>query len=128
MKPLICFAILVAMICYLSCSNPASRAESRKPLIVKDSSNEAERNNTLFVFVGEKINVKSIPYKEGQFDHGIEATYKVLQHVYGHYDNDIIEFKAYDHYGTPEFTKYKTVLLFVSEYKGAFYQEKYMFD
>ena len=51
-----------------------------------------------------------------------------MQPVYGNYSKDIIEFEAYDHYGTPKFVEYKTVLLFVSEYEGKYYQEKYMFD
>jgi hypothetical protein len=99
-----------------------------KPLIVKDTTNEIEKKNTLFVFVGEKINATPIPYKPGNFDNGVKAKYKILQPVYGNYTKDVIEFEAYDHYGTPKFTEYKTVLLFVSEYKGKYYQEKYMFD
>lgn len=99
-----------------------------KPLIAKDTTNEIEKNNKLFVFVGEKIDFTSIPYKPGDFDNGVKAKYKILQPVYGNYNKDIIEFEAYDHYGTPKFLEYKTVLLFVSEYEGKYYQEKYMFD
>jgi hypothetical protein len=99
-----------------------------KPLIAKDTTNEIERNNKLFVFVGEKIDVTHIPHQPGDFDNGVIAKYKILQPVYGDYHRDVIEFEAYDHYGTPKFVEYKTVLLFVSEYKGKYYQEKYMFD
>lgn len=99
-----------------------------KPLIAKDITNEIEKNNNLFVFVGEKIDVTPIPHKSGDFDNGVKAKYKILQPVYGDYNKDVIEFEAYDHYGTPKFTEYKTVLLFISEYKGKYYQEKYMFD
>ena len=84
--------------------------------------------NKLFVFVGEKIAVTELPYEEGSMDAGYKAKYKILQRVYGNYPNDIIEFVAYDHYGTPAFSKYKNVLLFVSEYEGKFYHEKYVYD
>jgi hypothetical protein len=99
-----------------------------KPLIAKDTTNEIERNNKLFVFVGEKIDVTPIPHKPGDFENGVKAKYKILQPVYGDYNKNVIEFEAYDHYGTPKFVEYKTVLLFVSEYEGKYYQEKYMFD
>ncbi len=90
--------------------------------------NESERNNTLFVFVGEKISVVPIPQKRGDFDLGVKAKYKVLQRVYGSYDKDIIDFIAYSHYGMPSFSKYKNVLLFLSEEEGNYYQEKYMYN
>jgi len=98
------------------------------PLIPKDLTNKNEKENTLFVFVGEKIDYKPIPSKPGDFDNGIKAKYKIIQRVYGDYQSDIIEFEAYDHYGTPQFTKYKNALLFVSKFKGKYYQEKYMYD
>ncbi|MHA4844771.1 hypothetical protein ACX0G7_11435 [Flavitalea antarctica] len=113
----------------MGCGNSSTNAAAGgKPLIAKDTTSEIERKNTLFVFVGERIETASIPHKPGDFDNGVRAKYRILQPVYGNYKKDVIEFEAYDHYGTPEFIKYKTVLLFVSEYKGKFYQEKYMFD
>jgi hypothetical protein len=51
----------------------------------------------------------------------------VLQSVYGNYSLDTIEFIAYDHYGGPDFSKYKNVLLFVSERRGKYIHEKYLF-
>jgi len=121
------FAVLVTI--FTSCNNSHTGIiTTTKPLIIKDTTNEIEKKNMLFVFVGEKISVTAIPHKPGDFDNGVDAKYKILQPVYGNYNKSVIEFKAYDHYGTPEFTKYKTVLLFVTEYEGKFYQEKYMFD
>jgi len=114
---------LLAVPFFVSCHNS-------RPLIPKDMSNENERNNTLFVFVGEKIEVKDISYEKGDFDLGVIAKYKVLQRVYGNYDKDTISFEAYDHYGEPAFTKYKNVLMFVSESKenkGHYYMEKYQY-
>ena len=98
------------------------------PLIPKDMSVENERNNKLIVFVGEKIEVTELPYKKGDFDSKFHAKYKVLQLVYGKYVKETIEFIAYDHFGTPPFSKYKNVLLFVSEYDEKYYHEKYMFN
>jgi hypothetical protein len=97
-------------------------------LFTKDTTNIREKNNSLFVFVGEKVDVQSLPYQPGDFDNGVKARYKVLKRVYGEYPNDIIEFEAYAHYGMPEFSKYKHVLLFVSEDSGKYYQQKYMFN
>jgi hypothetical protein len=113
----------------LSCNiHPVDSTSKTTPLITKDTTNKNERDNKLFVFVGEKIDFTPIPYEPGDFDEGIVAKYKILQHVYGYYDKDTIVFEAYDHYGTPTFTEYKTVLLFVSEYEGKFYHEKYQYD
>ncbi len=100
----------------------------KDPLIEKDDTYEYERNNTLFAFVGEKIDVVALPYEEGSMDGKFKASYKVLQRVYGHYSGGSIEFIAYDHYGTPEFSGYKNVLLFLSEEDGKYYHEKYMFN
>ena len=98
------------------------------PLFPKDNTNENERNNRLFVFVGEKITVKDEPYVQGSLDNGFTAKYKVLERVYGNYEKDTIEFTANDHYGIPPFTKYKNALLFVIEYEGKYYHEKYQYN
>ncbi|MES2776991.1 MAG: hypothetical protein V4722_22630 [Bacteroidota bacterium] len=68
-----------------------------------------------------------MPQKEGSLDGHFYAKYKVLQRVYGIYVKDTIELEAYDHYGIPLFSKTKNVMLFVSEYHGKFYHEKYQF-
>jgi hypothetical protein len=85
------------------------------------------KKNSLFVFVGEKIELKSLPQKEPAFDSAFIARYKILDKVYGDYSKDVIEFEVYDHHGEPAFSKYQNVLLFVSVYQGKFYHEKYQF-
>lgn len=106
------------------------------------------RKDSLIVFVGEIIEVRysSEENKEQPGDTVIRngkktirkvvtvsmdsryvAKYKVLQLVYGTYQSDTIEFVVYDHYGRPGFSKYKTVLLFVSIYDGKLYHEKYQY-
>lgn len=107
----------------------ATCQQARKaPLIAKDTTNTNEKNNTLLVFVGEKIELTTIPYKEGDFNSGVKAKYRILERVYGTHDNDVIEFEAYDHYGAFPFKDYKTVLLYLSMHEGKYYQEKYMFN
>ena len=125
MRPLRQFLFTIFVPALFGCNTSTGGSSALFP---KDTTNENERNNRLFVFVGEKIDVTPMPDTPGRFDAGVTAKYKILERVYGHYDKEVIEFEAYDHYGTPPFTKYKNALMFVSEYDGKFYQEKYMFD
>jgi hypothetical protein len=97
------------------------------PLIPKSDTSENERKNRLIAFVGEKIAVNLLPHEDGSMDAGFSATYKILLRVYGNYSKDTITFTAYDHYGWPGFSHYKNVLLFVSEYEGKYYHQKYQF-
>ena len=103
------------------------KTNDKKPLIPKDETSEAEKRNTLFAFVGEKISVQLLPQDSGSWDGKFEGKYKILERIYGDYPKDTIEFKAYDHYGIPGFSHYKNALLFVSEYKGKYYHEKYQY-
>ena len=63
-------------------------------------------------------------------DRAFDAKYKVLQAVFNDLETDTIAFKAFDHYGRPEFEKYSTVLLYISKSEnGEFYfHQKYQFD
>ena len=85
-------------------------------------------NNPLFVFVGERIWVEPLPHEQGSMDNGFKAKYAVLKKVYGNFTADTIEFVAYDHYGTPSFSKFKNVLLYVSSDSGLYYHQKYMYN
>lgn len=98
------------------------------------------RKDSLIVFVGEKIKIKQTkrPLTETiiegndtityvRIDREYSAKYKILQLIHGSYKSDTIEFKVYDHYGKPAFSKYKTVLLFVSKDNGKLYHEKYQY-
>jgi len=124
MRTLLKISIAIFLTTFLSCK---SQTNDQIPLILKDLTNENEKKNTLFVFVGEKLDFVELPYEEGSMDGGFKVKYKILQRVYGNYLGDTIEFNAYDHYGIPPFSKFKNVLLFVSEYKGKYYHEKYQF-
>jgi len=104
--------------------------------------------DSLFVFVGEKIEVNLIPREDDKplvdtiiegkdtiydihismsMDSRYKAKYKVLQLLHGTYNADTIEFIAYDHYGKPGFSTKDTVLLFVSTSEGTLYHEKYQY-
>lgn len=89
------------------------------------------KKDSLYVFVGKKIEVIGFKQKldsnEIPFDAAFKAKYEVIQNLYGHYDKDTIEFEAYDHYGRPAFSHYDYVLLFVSNYNGKLYHEKYQY-
>ena len=106
------------------------------------------RKDSLLVFVGEKIEMEYSPEEEKEspvdtiikgkdtsyvrqvsinFNSRYVAKYKILQLINGPYKQDTIEFIAFDHYGKPAFSKYKTVLLFVSHYKGKLIHEKYQY-
>lgn len=106
------------------------------------------RKDSLIVFVGEIIEVKYSPEEKKEVvdtvirngkktvrtqsslirDSRYIAKYKISQMVYGVYNEDTIEFIVYDHYGKPDFSNYKTVLLYVSNYNGQLYHEKYMYS
>jgi hypothetical protein len=85
-------------------------------------------SNRLFAFVGEKISVEPLPHQRGSMDNGFKAKYAILKKVYGDFPGDTIEFVAYDHYGTPPFSKFKNVLLYVSADSGMYYHQKYMYN
>jgi hypothetical protein len=85
------------------------------------------KKNSLFVFVGEKIEVNRLPQNEVSEDLAFLAKYKILEKVYGDYSKDTIEFEVYDHHGDPQFSKYGHALLFVSAYKDKFVHEKYQY-
>lgn len=84
-------------------------------LFKKDTTAESERKNTLFAFVGEKIELTRIPYEDDSNFFNFHVKYKVLQRVYGCYPGDTIEFHVNYHHQWPQFSKYKTVLLYLSK-------------
>ncbi len=84
------FLTIISIIFFLFSCNSHPNASSGKttPLIWKDTNVINERDNKLFVFVGEKITITSIPSAPGDFDSGVKAKYLILQWVYGYYDKD----------------------------------------
>jgi hypothetical protein len=88
-------------------------------------------DDTLFVFIGEKISIKRIYPKPDSnsviFYEGYKAKYKIIKSIYGQCSSDTIEFEAYDHYGKPPFSKYENVMLFVTKHEGKLYHEAYQY-
>lgn len=85
----------------------------------------------LVVFVGRKLSVRqfqpAVPPGAFLLDHAFRARYHVLQVFCGALTSPQIEFEAYDHYGTPAFAQFETVVLFVSREDGQFVQQKYQY-
>jgi hypothetical protein len=107
-------------------------------VFVNSSLAQDQSEPELLIFIGEKIFVNEIE-KPGvvseskdeitfSMNYVFKAKYKILESVYGDLKMDTIEFTAYDHYGTPEFSKYKYVLLYVAKYGDEFYHEKYQYS
>ncbi|HEX8377167.1 MAG TPA: hypothetical protein VF602_05070 [Pedobacter sp.] len=85
-----------------------------------------------FVFIGERIKVQyeKEPYYCDYYismDNLYKAEYKILQQVQGNVPKDTLTFTVFDHYGTPGFSLYQNVLLYVSEYCGKLYHKKYYY-
>jgi len=92
-----------------------------------------EAPEKLLVFVGQKIDLTE--QKTHPCDNCIVmdlhylATYRILDTVYGNYRGDTIRFDVHDHYGTPAFSKYETVLLYLRRQPdGSWVHEKYQFN
>lgn len=102
------------------------------------------KKDSLIVFVGEMIELTKAPREKAvdtilmgndtsytvhiSMDSRFTAKYKILQLIHGTYKRDAIEFTVFDHYGQPAFSKYKTVMLFVSiGSDGKLYHEKYQY-
>ncbi|MFT3980323.1 MAG: hypothetical protein QM687_07635 [Ferruginibacter sp.] len=77
------------------------------------------------VFVGKKISLETSASDD--MDAKFSARYKILELLCGNYGRDTIDFIVYDHYGIPAFSKYETVMLFVTKYNDTFYHDKYNF-
>lgn len=93
---------------------------------------ECHEPGKIFVFIGEKLDVKKaeeIFYCNYiTLDLEYKAKYKIIETLYGKHNSDTINFTAYDHWGTPNFSTYEKVILYVAEYCGEFVHFKYEFD
>lgn len=110
---------------------------------------ENEKVN-LFAFVGEiisieefdpnapkeeKIEIDSITgekiiRKSYVMDRAFKLKYKVIKNLYNDLKTHTIEFLAYDHYGIPNFSEFKNVILYISKsQKGDYYfHQKYQYN
>jgi hypothetical protein len=84
-------------------------------------------------FVGQQISIEEVDQPEisgvWYFDRKYQAKFKVLDTVYGKYPHAEIEFEVFSHgQNPPYFTKYKTVLMYVSRFGDIWIHEKYLFN
>jgi len=134
MTTILKLTVAFVVVLLLSCNSQSNdTVNSRNPALVNTPQSFVKNygvndSNHLFAFVGEKIAVEPLPHKQGSMDNGFKAKYAILQKVYGSFPQDTIEFVAYDHYGTPSFSKFKNVLLYVSADSGTYYHQKYMYN
>lgn len=109
-------------------------------------------DDNLYIFIGEKVGInefdpnvdmikhvrKTIDEETGDsiniiqedyvMDNAFNCTYKVLRKIQGDL-KDIIQFKAYDHYGRPGFEDYENIILYLSKNnEGEFFHQKYIYD
>jgi hypothetical protein len=92
---------------------------------------EQKKPSNYYIFIGKKLKLEGQkpPYycntiiMDGEF----KSTYKIEKNLYGNFPKDTIIFTAFDHYGIPEFSNCENVLLFVGEYCGKLYHEKYQY-
>ena len=71
----------------------------------------------LFVFIGERLDVKTLPNKENLNEAKFIAKYKILEKVCGDFIGDSIEFKVINWFVDSSFKTNKIVLLFLMENK-----------
>lgn len=92
---------------------------------------EQKKPSKYYIFIGEKIQLEGEkqPYycNAVTMDSEFKSTYTIEKNIYGNFPKDTIVFTAFDHDGIPNFSKYKYVLLFVGEYCGKLYHEKYQY-
>jgi hypothetical protein len=87
----------------------------------------------LIAFVGRLVDLRPAgtavaPGQPMIVDQKFLAKYQVLHVICGAYGSPQIEFDVYDHYGTPAFAGFETVLLFVSRLNGRLVHEKYVYE
>jgi hypothetical protein len=80
----------------------------------------------LYAFVAEKISLTYVTRSNGSWDAEYIGEYRVVENVYGHFPKDTIRFTGFTH-GSVSLNNFKHVLLFVGEYCGKLYHEKYQF-
>jgi hypothetical protein len=123
--------------CNHSVKNPTSKKDSTSVKALSEKIDNPRSfvknygvndNNSLFVFVGHKIWVDTLPSTLSSFDNEFKAKYVVLKKVFGEFPRDTIEFMSFDHYGTPPFSKFEDVLLFVSADSGTYFHQKYLYN
>tara|TARA_B100000795_G_scaffold267136_1_gene251431 strand:- start:949 stop:1896 length:948 start_codon:yes stop_codon:yes gene_type:complete len=86
----------------------------------------------LYIFIGKKLNINyggSDNYCDViSMSTKYNARYKIIENLYGDYQNDTMKFVAYEHGGNGKasFDEYEYVILYVAEYCGKLLKLKYL--
>ncbi len=104
--------------------------EMKKEPCVPFKKCEQKKPSNFYVFIGEKVEVlleETPNYCDQVLDSKLKSTHKIIKPLYGNFPKDTITFYSTSHYGIPTILQYQTILLFVGEYCGDLYQEKYQY-
>lgn len=128
LKPLLFSLVLFAS----TCSMPESleiKVDGGPLRFDAQKEHPGTQKTHFFVFVGEKIDVVEFRPPNGEiwFDQAFDAKYRVIETVHGEFEGNVIEFRAFDHYGYPPFANTSHALLFVSKHDGKLYHERYQY-
>lgn len=104
-----------------------------------DNSGSISSPNDILAFIGKKVSVTRYDPRDDAppdedpdtviyMDSAYKVRYEVLELVHGRVDGRYVDFKAYDHYGPPEFAETDIAMLYLVESDGALYHSKYQFD
>lgn len=115
----ICVIVIIAASVFFESYQPSAPPEAF-PI-------QNAQKNTFFVFVGEQIDIEPISEigksEEATFYDHYEATYRIVEPIWGDYKEETIKFSASSHYQGPPFARNKYVMLFVSKKGEAWIQE-----
>ena len=134
---------LMKLIAPLLCAALLSAGCTTNTITGFDNRATLENPGKYMAFIGRKIEfVKFDPAEDDpepsededgdtiiiHMDAAFKARYEILELVHGAYDGAFVDFKAYDHYGVPAFSKHDYVLLYLREHDGSLYHVKYQVD
>jgi hypothetical protein len=141
MKPYLAFLVLFIFACSSNKQLQSDRSNC-------DFNDKNEKIN-LFAFIGEKVSIEefdpnknnivkvydpvekdTILKKKHVMDRAFRVKYKILKKIFNDLKTDTIEFIVYDHYGSPNFEKYKNVILYISKSSDGnyYFLQKYQYD
>ncbi|MAB48388.1 MAG: hypothetical protein CMC05_07135 [Flavobacteriaceae bacterium] len=109
---------------------------------------EENKEINLYAFIGKRISVTEFnPNKDWKtleidsitgdtifrivysMDFGFKAKYVVEKNIFNTIEKDTVTFRAYDHYGRPNFENYEYVILYLSKNEeGDYIHQKYQYN
>lgn len=99
-----------------------------------DNTIKGGKPGQIIAFRGKKIALEEIPYDEHCtedyicLDSRFNARYEIIELLAGEYEGDVIDFGVYDHYGTPKFSTFDNVIVYINQFEGKLYHRKYAFE